>query len=978
MSLSEHKKFQDYLMGNQQMSEADKKRKQHIEDELELFNKWKALFEEISQIVHDTILPIFKDISQRAFEIAESVKPWVSSITKAGLALMGLIASMKVLIGLASGYNLIKSALGLGGMGGPGIAGGLRAGGVGGLLRGAGGTIVGAGAGMAVTAGYNQLTGRDLDNDPSGSATAYAGSVGRAGARIAAGTAVGGPLGGIGAGIYGIWEDGKQSIKIWNDIKDIQSQTRDINIKNLEASKEIASLAKTKWGNVAEAAAVKGDKELGAYAQGQQKVNAIVARQAELESKMGINAKFKADGNEDQMSYINSTTWGGYTTDEEDKMADEYRRNKQEIKRIQQSELYNKGQSKFNSTSEADKKKMQAAQAMVASVESGPDEVSFTRRLAAQRGARTGTNADIRDMLSGNLNELEIKNQLGGKISDAAAKELGISSSTLSTSKLSATGLGYDELGAASQKIQGDSELSKKYAKELEAINGQLAERAKHAEDYSGAERIAGALINERNMSIASTNKLYEAQSGYVSAMISNFQATGNVDSNKLSAGIDKAMASMGQFVEQQKKSLELDEMLVKLDNQKADQQVAAAEKRIADLRKQREEATTQGKKNEIDMEIGSSQLEIDSLTKQKDLRISNLEATRGMVEKSTSLESSNARQLSLLQQMGTAYQGHVAYASALVSQAEIQAQLVDNMGAGFAASAQQRINIAQAIDDQVKAEQKNLAMIDQAIAKGKEYFMSAAGGGQTEEEAEKSVLALHTQKIQKQNEILNLKNKEAQTLKVLRDGYLSAVTAMTAGSGTWGKLIVDQNKNTGFAIKNLKILRSMGVGGMGSGADSRGARGISGFTTNGFTGPGDNNRPDFYDGGHAIADEVRERSDALHRGARQQDLLINRMRAPDGRINKGGAGALTGNETKPDTPGSPTAPGAPGAAGSPGSSGGSSNVPKGGKKGGVTINLRWDDIDKIAPLLRQYADSAVNEFVNPTSTSSNMQSYNT
>jgi hypothetical protein len=108
---------------------------------------------------------------------------------------------------------------------------------------------------------------------------------------------------------------------------------------------------------------------------------------------------------------------------------------------------------------------------------------------------------------------------------------------------------------------------------------------------------------------------------------------------------------------------------------------------------------------------------------------------------------------------------------------------------------------------------------------------------------AQEAMITLETKRTEKETQILNLQQKQAQTLKTLRDGYVSAISAMTAGTGMFAKVMIDQNKNLGIGVKYLGMVQSMRSGGVDPNR-SVGIRQASQFNTQGtITGVSDEER---------------------------------------------------------------------------------------------------------------------------------------
>lgn len=455
------------------------------------------------------------------------------------------------------------------------------------------------------------------------------------------------------------------------------------------------------------------------------------------------------------------------------------------------------------------------------------------------------------------------------------------------------------------------------------------------------------AFLNEKRMVLESHVELMAQQVHYLDILLQSGQTTGAVDPSGIVEAVNTALSGVDKSIKDRQENINImAEKMAALKSENAAQKeqnsatidkfapklgvnIPSANFKEADYYKTIQQLPKAGlDQHDSEAVMNALKENVRFITEEDTAQVTqNIEILKLQSEQ----KNAEAEKLRIRMKVADAYQAERTVAQDITSIQETQIQLIDNLGAGFSASAQARMQAAQSMDAIIGAYKKERELLLQ-------QYDDAKKRGAPEEE----LLGIKDLILKKELEIVNTQSRQAQMLKVLRDGYLSAINAMNAGAGTWGKLVIDQNKNTGFAIKNFKILMSMGVGGMGHGMDSRGARQASGFSVGGFYGPNpqEMKRPDFFNGGGELANEVRDRTTDLMKvvggkfsdsgdklSAASGDLrnatkdlsvlsgnmaeAINALRGPNGQINKGGAGAFEGTHTQsqPSTPGSPSSP---------------------------------------------------------------------
>lgn len=143
---------------------------------------------------------------------------------------------------------------------------------------------------------------------------------------------------------------------------------------------------------------------------------------------------------------------------------------------------------------------------------------------------------------------------------------------------------------------------------------------------------------------------------------------------------------------------------------------------------------------------------------------------------------------------------------------------LASNLAAGVSVSAQMRMENVQAIQQEIVAIENMISLAQGELNKAKQSISTAS----TEEELN-AALAQKIKMEQKVNGLVvertQAMTKQAELTKVMRDGYIDAIAAMTTGAGMFTQITIDQNKNLG----QLAAGTNNRVVGLRSGAMARG-----------------------------------------------------------------------------------------------------------------------------------------------------------
>jgi hypothetical protein len=129
---------------------------------------------------------------------------------------------------------------------------------------------------------------------------------------------------------------------------------------------------------------------------------------------------------------------------------------------------------------------------------------------------------------------------------------------------------------------------------------------------------------------------------------------------------------------------------------------------------------------------------------------------------------------------------------AALTSLAEAQVNLMDNLITGLGASVEMRMKAVDAVKQEREVQQKIIS----------EFSRIEAEFGTLNEKQ-------RTEKLQAQQKIVDLTQKEANLLRQIRDGWTSAITAMTIGSGRIAKIKISSDQNMRQSLQFYNSVRS-------------------------------------------------------------------------------------------------------------------------------------------------------------------------
>ena len=182
-------------------------------------------------------------------------------------------------------------------------------------------------------------------------------------------------------------------------------------------------------------------------------------------------------------------------------------------------------------------------------------------------------------------------------------------------------------------------------------------------------------------------------------------------------------------------------------------------------------------------------------------------------------------------------FKGERELAESVTSRVAAEVDLATNLAAGVAPSAEMRMEQVRAIQGEIVALEKELdyyqkikSVAEKTIKRGLETGDDAAveQGLIARKTAEQSINGLVAERTQ-------MMAKQASITKVIRDGYIDAIAAMSTGAGMFTQITIDQNKNLG----QLQAATNNRVVGMRSGAFARGLTSSERFTAGGIMSEG-------------------------------------------------------------------------------------------------------------------------------------------
>lgn len=303
---------------------------------------------------------------------------------------------------------------------------------------------------------------------------------------------------------------------------------------------------------------------------------------------------------------------------------------------------------------------------------------------------------------------------------------------------------------------------------------------------------------------LADTQKgVSDAAGGYLDAIIQSLQVSGTMNANIAGEAINRVVKSIS--LEKDRLDLAIKQVIKAQEYARALKDGVKNQETLkslsgglsADAKLQVEEAIKRGDAGKLELDLEKQLYEFGA--RRTVLFKRQTEAVKKIIEL-RSLESN--------------------IASATTSLMEQQVQIMDNFAVGVQASMQMRLAT-------VEAARKERDILRQTIGDlGKQRAEALALGDM------KTARNLYLEMLKLRQKDLSLVQKIAQQTKALRDGYVSAIAALTTGAGRITKVLISQQQNLAQGLAFMNMVR-----GSKSGAVPRpGERVIGGRSSEQFT----------------------------------------------------------------------------------------------------------------------------------------------
>jgi len=179
------------------------------------------------------------------------------------------------------------------------------------------------------------------------------------------------------------------------------------------------------------------------------------------------------------------------------------------------------------------------------------------------------------------------------------------------------------------------------------------------------------------------------------------------------------------------------------------------------------------------------------------------------------------------------AREGELRRASAMSSLMATQVSLADNLAMGVGASAQMRFEQVDALQREIEIMREQQSMLMQREQQVAEELRAR---GASEEEVRAAIYQAQTQRLEIEDKILQKQQQQASVTRTIRDGWVSAISAMMTGEGMFTKIVVDQNKRIGTMMSATQNATT----GLRTGFAGRGFTESQKYTVGGISGSND------------------------------------------------------------------------------------------------------------------------------------------
>ena len=316
-----------------------------------------------------------------------------------------------------------------------------------------------------------------------------------------------------------------------------------------------------------------------------------------------------------------------------------------------------------------------------------------------------------------------------------------------------------DELEKAEEYIiKEENKLSfmKKIVKEAEDTNKEYQKALTFAANTAG--QLQGIILlqqmQKRNAEVI--GELYNTQSQTLEAIIRKTSILGGEDTSEAQEALKRNIKLLDEKVAVHKELLSMIE-----DNKEATIEDTLAQEGLSDAAKGT--ITEWQKAGAINIADTVVQTKMEELRKvavtQMDSETKARLSLLGMHEKSLELQTAEAQQ------------------------AQLQVQLADNFAISVKAGADMRLKAFLATGDVIAKQKELLAVVK-------------AGRIQFEEKWGVKNVEMRAKELEIENKITQEMISQAEQVKTLRDGWVSAISAMNTGFGGFTEIVMDANKN--------------------------------------------------------------------------------------------------------------------------------------------------------------------------------------
>jgi hypothetical protein len=275
-------------------------------------------------------------------------------------------------------------------------------------------------------------------------------------------------------------------------------------------------------------------------------------------------------------------------------------------------------------------------------------------------------------------------------------------------------------------------------------------------------EQISGFVAQQRTL-VGGLSSLYETQVGNIDAIIEKMSIAGQIDVGAAFDSVKEGLRYLNAEISAQRT---LGNILSQNNN---DEKMAALEKAANNA----EFLTADQKMFKELVDIGIAGL--DQLSTEDEI-LKTRKAENALLKQKTEL----------LGKIGNIYADTLRLVRAQSTGVSLLVQLADNYAIGVGASAQLRMKEFYAQGQVIEGLRAQLQVEKQA------YILSVQGGG-----SDKENLRLRTKIIEIENEMLEAQIKQASSVKAMRDGWISAISAMNTGMDGFSEIIMNAEQNT-------------------------------------------------------------------------------------------------------------------------------------------------------------------------------------